>query len=51
MGTESESEVPSRENMDLHDLRRIEEVEALSSTWGHVVMLLCHSGVRRGRRD
>jgi hypothetical protein len=51
MGTESESAAPSSVDVDLHDLRRMEELEARRRTCGHVVMLLCQRGVRRGRRD
>jgi hypothetical protein len=37
--------------MDLRGLRRMEELGARSMTCCHVVMLLCHRGVRRWRRD
>jgi hypothetical protein len=40
MGTESESAAPSSVDIDLHDLRRMEELQARSRTCGHVVMLL-----------
>jgi hypothetical protein len=42
---------PSRMDMDLRGLRRVEELEARSRTCGHVVTLLCHRAVRRWRRD
>jgi hypothetical protein len=37
--------------MDLRGLRRMEELEARSKIYGHVVMLFCHRGVRRWRRN
>jgi hypothetical protein len=52
IGTESESLAPSRVHMDLQGFRGImEDVEARRRNCGHVVMLLCHRGVRRERRD
>jgi hypothetical protein len=51
MGTENESAGPSSVDMELHDLKRMEDLEARSRTCGHVVMLLCERRVRRGRRD
>jgi hypothetical protein len=44
MGIESEVAAPSRVNTDLHDLRRMEELEARRRTCGQVVMLLCYKG-------
>jgi hypothetical protein len=51
MGTEKEAAAPSRVDMDFHDLRRMEELEARRRTCGHVVMLFYQFGVRRARRD
>jgi hypothetical protein len=49
MGTKSESMPPSSVELVLHDLRRMEELEAQSRTCGHVVMLFCQIGVMRTR--
>jgi hypothetical protein len=39
MGTESEAAAPPRVDMDLHDLRGMEELEARRRTCGQVEML------------
>jgi hypothetical protein len=44
IGTASESLASSRVYMDLHGLRRMEELEARRRICGHVVMLLCKRG-------
>jgi hypothetical protein len=51
IGTEGEVADPVCMEMDLHDLRRMEVEVARRRTCGHVVMLCCHRGLRRGRRD
>jgi hypothetical protein len=51
MGMASESAATSSVDMNLHDMRRMEELEARSRTCGFVVILLSHRGVRRGWRD
>jgi hypothetical protein len=51
MRTESEVVDLVIVEIDLHDWRRMEELEARRRTCGHVVMLFWQRGVRRGRRD
>jgi hypothetical protein len=51
MWIESEVVDPLSVDMDLQDWRRMESLVARRRTCGHVVMLFCQRGVRRGRRD
>jgi hypothetical protein len=51
IGIERQSVAPSRVEIDLHGLRRIEELEARSRTCCNVMIWLCNKGVRRWRRD
>jgi hypothetical protein len=50
MGTDCEVVDYSSIDIDLHDLRGMEELEARRRSCGHVVMLLSQRGARRGRR-